>query len=416
MYITYNREQMEMTGIKIADNIYRISANIENRDLFEGIWPIPDGVSINSYLLTGEKTVMIDLFKDWDDAPRKAGDQLKSLGFDFSDIDILVMNHLEPDHTGWLGELTEKNKNLVIYATKKAVPLIHAFYGINRNIIAVGSGDSLDIGRGMVLDFEEIPNVHWPETMVTFEPDSGVLFSCDAFGSFGSVGEKVFDDQLDEKEHSFFESESLRYYANIVSTFSSFVEKAIKKLENVPVKIIAPSHGIIWRKEPQKIVDRYAKYASYMSGPAEKEVTVVWSSMYGNTEKLLGPIRRGLEDEGVPYTMHRVPQEHVSYVLASAWKSAGIVLGTPTYEYRMFPPMANVLDIFDRSHVWNKKVLRFGSYGWSGGAQKQFDEMTKNLKWECVEPVEWQGSPPESVMKTAYERAAELARKVKAVS
>ncbi len=299
---------------------------------------------------------------------------------------------MEPDHTGWLTQLKEQNPNLQIYCSKKAVPLVKAFYKIEEGVTAVGSGDSLDLGGGKVLVFEDTPNIHWPETMVTFEQSTGVLFPCDAFGSFGQTKERIFDDQLNAEDREFYWRETLRYYANIVSTFSSFVLKAIDKLSGLDIKVIAPSHGIIWRKDPAEVIEQYRKLASYHNGPAEKEITMIWSSMYGNTEKLVQPVIDAVESEGVKINVHRVPQEHVSFVLADAWKSAGLIFGMPTYEYRMFPPMAHVLVIFDRSHVKFRKIFRFGSFGWSGGAQKQFHEMTDGLKWECIEPVEWQGA------------------------
>ena len=404
-----------MQAVRIAENIYRISANIENADLFEGIWPIPDGVSLNSYLVTGDKIALIDLVKDWDGAPVKMKDQLDSISDAMSDIDYLIVNHMEPDHTGWIKEFIQQNTELKIYTTKKAVPLFRAFYGIENNLHAIESGDTLDLGKSLVLQFEETPNIHWPETMMTYERHSGILFSCDAFGSFGSVKDAVFDDQLSEEEKIFFYNESLRYYSNIVSTFSFAVEKAIQKFAGFKINVVAPSHGIIYRKNPGEIIERYQKFAGYMNGPAEKEIAVIWSSMYGNTEQLLEHVLKGIESKNVPITMHRVPQEHASYVLASAWKSAGLVLGMPTYEYRMFPPMAHVLDIFDRSHVKNKKVFRFGSFGWSGGAQKQLDELTKNLKWDFLEPVEFQGAPDDDDKKLAYNRGQELAEKVLAL-
>jgi anaerobic nitric oxide reductase flavorubredoxin len=399
-------------AVKIAENIYRISANIENADLFEGIWPIPDGVSLNSYLVTGDKTALIDLVKDWDGAPVKIKAQLDSISVAIPDIDYLVVNHMEPDHTGWMREFIQQNPELQIYTTKKAVPLFREFYGIENNLHAIESGETLDLGRNLVLQFEETPNVHWPETMVTYERYTGVLFSCDAFGSFGSVRDAVFDDQLSEEDEKFFYDESLRYYSNIVSTFSVAVEKTIQKLAGLKINVVAPSHGIIYRKNPGEIIERYKKFAGYMNGPAEKEITVIWSSMYGNTQQLLGHVIKGIESKNVPVIIHRVPQEHASYILASAWKSAGLVLGMPTYEYRMFPPMAHVLDIFDRSHVRNKKVLRFGSFGWSGGAQKQLEELTKNLKWDFLDPIEFQGAPGDDERELAYERGQELAEQV----
>jgi flavorubredoxin len=354
---------------------------------------------------------MIDMVKDWEGAVDSISEQMASIDVSLESIDYIILNHMEPDHTGYLARLKERNPKLEIICSKKAVPLIKAFYKISDNVRAVTSGDTLDLG-GRTLVFEDTPNIHWPETMMTFEPESGVLFSCDAFGAFGRVGDHVFDDQLTEEEREFARRETERYYANIVSTFSSFVERGIKKLSSLDVKIVAPSHGVVWRTHPEQIIDHYRRLASYKDGPAEKEVTVIWSSMYGNTESLLSDILRGLEDGGVPVHVHRVPQEHVSFVLASAWRSSAIVIGTPTYEYKMFPPMYAVLDILERSHVMNRKVLRFGSYGWSGGAQKQFDQFTDAMKWDCVGTIEYQGAPSDDDRKQAYDAALELAKQV----
>lgn len=402
-----------MKPIKITEDIYRIAANIGSKDLFEGIWPIPNGVSLNTYLVKGQKTALIDLIKDWDEAPSQIEAQLKAVNTSFSNIDYLIINHMEPDHTGFLSELKNKNPELKIYCSKKSVPLIKAFYKIEDNITAVGSGDSLDLGNGKILLFEDAPNVHWPETMVTIEKSSGVLFSCDAFGSYGKVEEHVFDDQLTPEEEKFFEEETLRYYANIVSTFSGFVLKAIEKLKNLDIKVIAPSHGIIYRDNPLKIVERYKKLASYHNGPAEKEITLIWSSMYGNTEALVMPVVKAVESQGIRINIHRIPQEHVTFALASAWKSQGLIFGMPTYEYKMFPPMSHVIDIFDRSHVKSRNVFRFGSFGWSGGAQKQFLQMTEGLKWKSIEPVEWQGRADAETVKRVVAGAIELAKIVK---
>ncbi len=404
-----------MKAVTIAEGVYRISANIGNKDLFEGIWPIPHGVSLNSYLVKGEKTALIDLVKDWDGAVGQISEQLADAGTSLKDLDYLIINHMEPDHTGSLAEMKKNNPNLEIYCSKKAAPLIKAFYKFDDKVNIVGSGDSLDLGGGKVLAFEDAPNVHWPETMVTFDSSTGVLFSCDAFGMFGQVGEHMFDDQLTPEEKIFFEGETLRYYSNIVSTFSSFVLKAIDKVEKLPVKVIAPSHGIIYRKNPSEIIEYYRKLASYHDGNAEKEITLIWSSMYGNTERLVQPIIDAVISEGLPIHVHRVPQEHSSWVLADAWKSAGLIFGMPTYEYRMFPPMAHVIDILDRSHVKKRKVFRFGSYGWSGGAQKQFKELTESLNWECMEPSEWQGAPSDEDIENAIASVRRMAAEIKAM-
>jgi anaerobic nitric oxide reductase flavorubredoxin len=246
------------------------------------------------------------------------------------------------------------------------------------------------------------------------EPSSGTLFSCDAFGSFGMLGDRVFDDEFSAAEHGRFEAETLRYYANIVASFGSFVKKAIDKLASLPIKVVAPSHGLIWRSDPGRIVGRYLEYANWAEGGRPKEVCVVWGSMYGNTERGLKAVLTGLEDEGVPFTMHRVPNEDVSYVLADAYRSEGILVAMPTYEYKMFPPMAYVLDMFARKHVTGRSALRIGSWGWVGGAKKEYEEAIAALKWKSLESVEWPGVPDEAALATLRERGRELARAVKA--
>ncbi len=402
-----------MKAYAIDSSVFCLHADIDTHDLFEGIWPIPEGVSLNSYIVKGEKVALIDLVRDWTGAPKQLEEELSGIGISFDAIDYLVLNHLEPDHTGWLKEFVALNPAVTIVSTAKGIELVKTFYGVTERLKAVKTGDTLDLGGGRVLHFVEAPNVHWPETMVSWEPVSGTLFACDAFGSFGKLGDRVFDDQFNAEEHQFFEKESLRYYANIVSSFSVFVERAIKKLEGLDIKVVAPSHGIVWRKEPLKIVERYQKYASYMNGPAEKEICIVWGSMYGNTKRGLDAVIRGIEAEGVPYSIHRIPNEDVSYVLADAYKSLGLVLAMPTYEYAMFPPMAYAIDIMKRKHIWNRQVLRIGSWGWVGGAKKEFDAVLEGTKWTCVDHIEWPGAATEEKLAELEAQGRALAKTVK---
>jgi flavorubredoxin len=397
----------------ITDKIFALHADIKSEDLFEGIWPIPYGVSLNSYLVKSEKIALIDLVRDWVGAPGELAGQLASIGLGLDDIDYLILNHLEPDHSGWLAEFRAINPDAEIISTQKGIDLVRSFYKIEDGLRAVKTGDRLDLGEGMSLDFFEAPNVHWPETMFTWAADGGVLFSCDAFGSFGALDERVFDDEYTDEEHVFFESEALRYYANIVSSFGLFVKRAIEKASALDIQVVAPSHGIIWRSNPREIIDRYARYASYLDGAREKEIAIVWGSMYGNTEKGLAAVIEGIEEEGVPYSIHRVPNEDASWVLADAYKSEGVLIAMPTYEYRMFPPMAYILDVFERKHVWYRKALRIGSFGWIGGARKEYENKIAPLKWDSLEMVEWAGSPDDETLDLLYERGRELAIAVK---
>lgn len=402
-----------MKATKITDGIYRLGVNLEDDLLFEGMWPMPHGISINSYVVQGERTALIDLIEDIRDKPLEFEQELHSIPLQAKDIDCMIINHMEPDHTSWLPAFYQENPDLEFYITKKGAAMLKAFCGIDKNVHIVKSGDTVDLGGGKVLTFYEAPNLHWPETMFTFEQSSGILFTCDAFGSYGAITDVIFDDQLSSEQHDFFTQEALRYFANIIGGFAMFVEKAVAKLKDLDIQMIAPSHGIVWREKPQDIIDTYLRFAGYMSGPAEPEVTIIWSSMYGNTEKVVNAMIQGVRSEGVPVHVHRVPNDHVGFILASAWKSAGLIVGMPTYEYRMFPPMAWTLDMFGRKKVWNKKVLRFGSFGWSGGAQREMETLTEKLKWDFLDPVEWQGAPDDEDLKRAESQSRALARQIK---
>ncbi|THB62582.1 MAG: FprA family A-type flavoprotein, partial [Spirochaetaceae bacterium] len=244
-------------------------------------------------------------------------------------------------------------------------------------------------------------------------------FSCDAFGSFGSVPVGgLFDDELGSLASGMVLSaellndETLRYFSNIIGPFSQQAIRAIDKLEALPVRCVAPGHGLMWRQNPQHIVDVYRQLAAYAKGQAEAAVTVIWGSMYGMTEQGLEPLLAGIAAEGVQAYVHRVPQSHVSFILRDVWRSSAVVLGMPTYEYKMFPPMAAVLDEIGRKKPQNRAAFRFGSYGWSGGAQKELDEiMTRcRFNWEFLPPVEYNGSPGTADKALLESRGREIAQ------
>jgi len=404
-----------MKAVAMADGIYKVGVNIEEKDyLFEGIWPIPDGVSINGYAIKGEKTAILDLTQRLLDMEEQYDTQLKGIGITPENTDYIIINHMEPDHSGHLKAFYDRNPNVQLYCTKKGAELVAAYSGITENVNIIKSGDTLDLGDGKELVFYEIPNVHWPETMATYEKSNKILFSCDAFGSYGSVRDDAsFDDLISQEKHDFYDRESLRYYANIVAAFSLFVERALKALDGLEIKMIAPSHGIIWRDNPGVIIERYAKLAGYAKGCCEPEITVIWGSMYGHTREVLNSVIQGIRSENVPVHIFQVPQDDAGFILGDAWKSAGLVLGMPTYEYNMFPPMAHVIDEMNRKKFTNKTVFRFGSYGWSGGAQKELDTLTEKMKWNFMEPVEWQGSAVKEDFDKAYAQGKALAKAVK---
>jgi len=397
---------------QVVDDVYRLSVNIEDKDyLFEGIWPIPNGISINGYLIKGDKNVLIDLTQNIFDFPQQVTHQMTEVTLDVNDIDILVINHMEPDHSGWLREFCKKNTKAVIYCTKKAVPLLTAFAGVPaQRATAITDGMVLPVGD-YELQFFETPNIHWPETMMTYERKRGILFSCDAFGSYGRIEENaIFDDQVSQEKHQFYESEALRYYANIVATFSPAVLRGLTKLGGLDIKVICPSHGIIWRENPNVIIEHYKRYAEYSDHPGEREVTVVWSSMYGNTKQIVPTVVETLRKKNLPVHVFQVPGDEIGSILASAWKSAGLVFCMPTYEYKMFPPMALTIEELLVKKVTKKKVYRFGSYGWVGGAQRDFDAKTEKAGWDILGHYEWQGAPTDAdqdAVRTAMEGFAD---------
>lgn len=406
---------MVMQAIKLTDNIYWIGANVHTEDLFEGIWPIHNGVALNVYVVKADKIAVIELVREWGGAAMKFLENLKSLSISLKDIDYVILNHLEPDHTGFTYILRALAPNAQIVTTEKGAALVDGFYGIKENIRIVKTGDTIDLGQDKVLEFTEIPHVHWPETMVTYEKDSKILFSGDAFGAFGVHQGGIFDDETAEVNKPYWEKEMLRYYANIIATFSPNVLRAIDSVSSLNIKMVAPSHGIIWRGKPDVVIKKYRRYANYNKDFAEPEICVVWGSMYGNTETMLNAILKGISRENVPVNVHQVPNEHVSYILADAYKSAGLVIGTPTYEYSMFPPMKYLMELLQKKHVWYKKVLFFGSYGWSGGAQKDFDLLSDNMKWDILEPHTFRGHPTEEQLVKGEKLARELASQVKKI-
>jgi flavorubredoxin len=392
----------------IAKETYQLSVNVENI-LFEGLWEMPNGVSLNSYIIKGEKTAIVDGVCGWDGVPESLFALLDKLNINPKDIEYLIVNHVEPDHSGWIEAFKKINTNFQIVCSKKGKELLGAFYGQTENITVVGEKDTLDLGNGHVITFTEIPNVHWPDTIAAFDTMTGTLFSCDAFGSFGKLEDKIYADQFSEEELKEYEKDTLRYYSNIVAHFSPQVKKAVAKCRELPVKQIAPGHGLIFR-EPEKIMDAYSDYADYQKGPARKEITFIWGSMYGMTEAAVKHAIEVLKKKNITLHIHQVPQDSWGTVLTSAWTSTGVIVAMPTYEFKMFPPMGAMLEELGKKKVFNRKAFRFGSYGWSGGAQRELDEITTRLgmNWEFIEPVEFLGKPDEEVLSKIGEQIDKL--------
>ena len=384
-----------MKKLKIADGIHMLTMNVEDI-LFEGIWELANGVTLNSYIVQGEKTAIIDGVIGWDGIPETLYRNLEEIGVDPKNIDYLIVNHMEPDHSGWIANFRKIKDDFTVVCTDKAGKMVTSFYGEDK-IKVVKEGDTLDLGNGKVLSFHPVPNVHWPDTMYTYERDTKTLFSCDMFGTFGRMGEHCFDDELTTEEMDFFEAEGIRYYSNVMATFTPSVRKAIEKAKTLEIKAIAPGHGPVYRKNPQKIINDYVRFSRYAEGAGKNEVTILWGSMYGMTAKAVDYAEGVLQREGVKYNKLEMPLESESEMVATVFRSAGIIIAAPTYEYKLFPPVAAALNELGRKKITGKAVFRFGSYGWSGGAEKELSEIMErnNMKWDFLESVEFEGAPKE---------------------
>lgn len=397
-----------MPAVSIKPDIYWVGVNDRITDLFEGLWPITqEGVSYNSYLINDEKTAIVDLTKSFKGDEYFA--QIDEIT-DVSKIDYIIINHMEPDHSGLLRTLRRISPDVTLVGTAKTKKLLEDFFSIKDNVKVVNDGDTLPLGK-RTLQFFMTPFLHWPETMMTYEPSERILFSCDAFGGYGAIRGAIFNDDCANIE--FYEREALRYYVNIVANFSPRVLSAIAKLADIPVDVIAPSHGLIWRENPSRIVDLYKKWAEYATGETEPGITLVYGSMYGNTEVVMNAVAQGISKAGLPVEIFDAARTHVSYILPSLWTKRGVMIGAPTYEVSLFPPMADVLNMAVRKRIKNKKAAYFGSYGWSGGALREMQEIIKPLKWDLVDTFEFTGAPTDQDIRRAEELGALFAEAVR---
>ncbi len=382
-----------MSAIEVKPGIYWIGVNDRTTDLFEGLWPITrEGVSYNAYLINDERKVLIDLAKDI-----KLNDFLDQISqvMDPAALDYIIVNHMEPDHTGVLRTVRRIAPNATILGTAKALQMLEAYYQITDNVRAVEDGETLSLGEH-TLQFVATPFVHWPETMMTYETSQRVLFSCDGFGGYGALQGAIFDDQY--ADLSFYEAEALRYYVNIVALYPRPVLKALDKLRDVPVDVVAPSHGLIWRGCPERIIELYARWAEYATGPGDPSVTLLFGTMYGNTEAVVQAVAEGVARAGVRVEVFDVRHVHPSYVLPSLYLNRGVLVGAPTYEGKLFPPMVDMLHAAEHKRIFNRKAAYFGSYGWSGGARRGFSQLAEALRWDVTETWEFLGGPTSALL------------------
>jgi flavorubredoxin len=347
--------------INITGNIYWLGVNDRRKALFENLWPLPQGVAYNSYLITDQKTALVDTV-DFS----AAGNYLERVTEHLQGrtLDYLIINHMEPDHAGMIGLLVRLYPALKIVGNKKTFQLLENFFGITTNLHEVTDGDTLDLGQHK-LQFILTPWVHWPETMMTYDTVSQLIFSGDAFGSFGALDGGIFDDELN---FTFYESELRRYYSNIVGQYSNMVQKALVKLHGTPIRIICPTHGPVWRSEPSKVIDLYNRWSKHEANPG---VVVAFASMYGHTEAIADYLARRMAEQGVRnIRVFDVSKTHLSFILSEIWNYSGLLLGSCAYNGNAHPSMEQLCNVLLHVGPKNKQLGAFGSCSWSGGGVK----------------------------------------------
>ncbi|MFY9125795.1 MAG: FprA family A-type flavoprotein [Defluviitoga tunisiensis] len=394
------------SSVKITDDIYYVGVNDRDTALFENLWPLDKGVSYNSYLILDEKTALIDTVKE--SKISEFFDKIRHL-LNGRALDYLIINHMEPDHSGSIPELLQEFPGIKIVGNKTTFQFIKDLYKVEDNFQEIKDGSVLNLGKH-TLKFYLTPMVHWPETMMTYDEKDKILFSGDAFGGFGTLDGGIFDDEV---RIDFFEDEIRRYFSNIIGKYTKMVQRALNKLKdaNIDIDIIAATHGPVWRKDPKRIIDLYDKWSRCET---EKGVVIVYGSMYGNTEEMAEYVARRLAEEGIKeIKIMSVSKTHISYIINEIWKYKGVILGSCTYNQGLFPYMESLVQWLAHNDIKNHVLGIFGTYGWSGGGVSTLVKYNEQMKWSLVyEPVEAKLSAKSEDFKKLDELAKAMAREI----
>ena len=353
---------------KVTEDLYYVGGDDRRLALFENIFPIPEGVSYNSYLLMDEKTVLVDAV-DWSITREYIINVSRVL--DGRDLDYMIVNHMEPDHCSSIELMLQRYPNLKIISSEKGVMFMRQFgYHVDDRYIEVKEGDTMNFGKH-TLAFVEAPMVHWPEVLMTYDTTNGVLFSADAFGSFIANNGRLFADEVDwDRDYL---DEARRYYTNIVGKYGTFVQKALEKAGTLDIKYICPLHGLVWRDNFGYILDKYTHWATYE--PEEEGVLIVYASMYGNTEYAAQALASKLCEAGITdISLRDVSSTHVSTLIAEAFKYSNIVLASVTYNLGVYPPMQNFIEDMKALNLQNRAVSIIGNGSWAPQAAEKMEK------------------------------------------
>lgn len=392
--------------IEVTEDIFYVGVNDRTKPSFESLWPLPKGVSYNSYIIRDEKTTLIDTVDICysDIFMRKIGAVLGD-----QPIDFLVMNHMEPDHSGSIEFLVSKYPNIQIVGNKRTLEMLRGFYGITDNVIEVKDLDEINLGKRS-LQFYMTPMVHWPETMMTYVKETKTLFAGDAFGTFGTLDGGVLDTQLCPERYR---DEMIRYYSNIIGKFGSPVQTALKKLSEIGIGAICSTHGPVWTI-PENITEVIALYDRLSRYDADEGLVIAYGSMYGHTEELAEIIATEAAENGVKnIVMHNVAKSHESDILRDAFKYKGLIIGSPTYNNKLYPAVDSLISALQNRNLKNRFFGYFGGFTWADATARQFDAFTGAMEFELVaEPVVMKQAMLSDVVEKARHLGRTMAQKL----
>lgn len=369
--------------IPIEDDLYYIGVNDRTKNLFENLWPLPKGVSYNSYLLVDEKTALFDTV---DVCYSDIFFHKLEIALNGKSLDYVIINHMEPDHSGSLGLLRNRFPNVQIVGNKRTAEMVQGFYGISDGVKIIEDGEELSLGRKHKLIFNLTPMVHWPETMMTYDTYHKIIFSGDAFGTFGTLDGGITDAQLHPERYY---DEMVRYYSNVVGKFGSPVQKALEKLNTLEIKYICSTHGPIWTLDEQikKVISIYDKLSRY---EGDEGVVIAYGSMYGNTEQMAETVAYELAQQGIKEViLHNVSKRSHSYIIRDIFKYKGLIIGSPTYNNKLFPEVEYLISKIEGRDMKHRYFGYFGSFTWAGAAVKRLAQFASDSKFEVIgSPVE----------------------------
>lgn len=385
---------------EITKGIHYVGVNDRHKHIFEGLWPLPYGVSYNSYIIADEKIALVDTVEA--DFFTQYLDNIRSVIGD-RPIDYIIVNHMEPDHSGSLALIKKYYPNAKIVGNKKTFGMMQGFYRVGNDAdgdtLEVKNGDTLQLGSH-TLAFTLVPMVHWPETMVTLDTTANVLFSGDAFGCFGALNGAYIDAEMN---CDIYWDEMLRYYSNIVGKYGTPVQQALKKLAGVQMDYICSTHGPVWHEHIERVVGMYDRLSRYEGADG---LVIAYASMYGNTERAAEVIARAASEAGVKnIIMHDVSRTHHSYIIADIFRYRALILGAPTYNNGLYPQMESLLSELAGRGMKNRLLGWFGSFSWAGKAMKTIGEWNETrLHFEPVgTPVEIKQSLDEATTRACEE-------------